>query len=79
MIARRLASVEAKMMPRERELLGVIETHRLDAWPGYKDSTAVSYEQCTEHGPTCGVNRSRVLAPVRYVVLLRGGSWLGLG
>ena len=75
----RLASVESKLMPREKELLGVIETHRLDAWPGCKDSTAVSYEQCTEHGPTCGVNRSSVMAPIRHVVLLRGGRCLGLG
>jgi hypothetical protein len=78
-IARRLAAVEAKLMPRQRELLGVIETHRLDAWPACKDSTAATYEQCSEHGPTCGVNRSRVRAPIRHVVLLRGGPWLGLG
>jgi len=78
-IARRLASVEAKLMPRQRELRGVIETHRLDAWPACKDSIAVSYEQCSEYGPTCGVNRSRIMAPLRYVVLLRGVPWLGLG
>jgi hypothetical protein len=66
-------------MPREKELLGVIETHRLDAWPACKDSTGAHYEQCSEHPPTCGVSRSRVQAPVGYVVVLRGGPWLGIG
>ena len=78
-LSRRLASVEGKLRPKPTELLGTIELHYLHGWPECKDTPDTPFEQCTEHGPTCGVNVSRVMAPIKQVVLLRGGPWLGLG
>jgi hypothetical protein len=73
-IERRLAGVESLLQP-PGKLWGRLEIHWRDAWPACKDAPGV--EECSEHGPTCGVQVSRTRGRERVVVIL-GGPWLGV-
>jgi hypothetical protein len=73
-IERRLAGVESRLQPPEK-LPGQVEIHWRDAWPACKDAPGV--EQCSEHGPTCGVQVSRTRDPQHFVIIM-GGPWLGV-
>ena len=70
-LARRLQAVETETRRRSGEgLLGTIEVHRLDGWPACEADTEIQYQQCTEHGPTCGASITRIPGPLRRVILL---------